>query len=208
MKIATPLLAAAGIALVLAGCGSNKNNNTPAASASSNSFVAELYKHSACMRSHGVTNFPDPHVKISPGKTAVRAILPASVANSPRFKAAQEACKGFEPGPQNGSPGESAGQREERAHAMLAFAQCLRAHGVAGFPDPSAQGQLSFAMIKKAGVDLQAPSLLPAAKACVGVTRGQITFAQVQEAIRHSTEPQSSGGEEGGSESGHAGGGN
>jgi hypothetical protein len=207
MKIATPVLTAAGVALVLAGCGSGKNDSTPAASASSSasSFAAELDKHAECIRSHGVPDFPDPQVKTSGHKTAVRAIVSASVVDSPHFKAAQEACKGLEPAPPG--QGQSPQQQRERGQAMLAFAQCLRAHGVPGFPDPNAEGQLSFEMIKKAGVDLQAPAVLPAARACVGVTHGQITFPQVQEAIRHSTEPQSGdGGEGGGSESGQAGG--
>ncbi len=58
-----------------------------------------------------------------------------------------------------------------------------------GFPDPTAQGQLTLAMIHAAGVDLQAPSLLTAAKACVGVTHGAITLAQVEQAIHHPPGP-------------------
>jgi hypothetical protein len=51
------------------------------------------------------------------------------------------------------------------------------------FPDPNAQGQLTLQMIGAAGVDLKAPSFLTAAKACVGVTHGQITLGLVAQAI-------------------------
>ncbi len=66
---------------------------------------------------------------------------------------------------------------------MLAFARCLRAHGLTNFPDPTSQGQLNPAMIQSAGVDLHAANVLPAARACVGVTNGTITMADVYRAI-------------------------
>jgi hypothetical protein len=59
----------------------------------------------------------------------------------------------------------------------------LRSHGISDFPDPNVQGQLTLQMIRAAGVDLHAPSLLSAAKACVGVTHGAITIAAVVRAI-------------------------
>ena len=129
------------------------------------------------MRSHGVPSFPDPHVVVNtPGKQAIGIHpLPKSIASSPQFKAAQEACKGIMPAPENGSPKQQTERERARATYMLAFAQCLRSHGVPGFPDPTAQGQLTPEMIHAAGVDLQAPSVLTAAQACVGVTHGAIT---------------------------------
>jgi hypothetical protein len=40
-------------------------------------------------------------------------------------------------------------------------------------------------MISAAGIDLHQPAVLTAAKACVGVTRGAITMAQIEAAIAH-----------------------
>jgi hypothetical protein len=60
--------------------------------------------------------------------------------------------------------------------------------------DPTAQGQLTLQMVHAAGDDLQAPSFLTAARACVGVTHGAITLADVQQAIQNSGAAQSSGG--------------
>lgn len=206
---ARPFLLFAGAALLLAGCGSaNKDNATTSGkSPSPQSFVADAYRFSACMRSHGVPSFPDPHVVVNaPGKQAIGIHpLPQSIASSPQFKAAQEACKGIMPAPENGAK-EHAEQGRARAQYLLAFAQCLRSHGVQGFPDPTAQGQLTLEMLRAAGVDLQAPSFLSAAQACVGVTHGAITLAQVEQAIHHPSSSESSGGHEGeGSESGGGG---
>ncbi len=53
------------------------------------------------------------------------------------------------------------------------------------FPDPTTQGQLTLETIRAAGVDLQAPSFLTAAKVCVSATHGAITLAQVEQAIHH-----------------------
>ena len=66
---------------------------------------------------------------------------------------------------------------------MLTFARCLRNHGVSDFPDPDAQGRLTLQMTSAAGVDLKVPSFLRAAKACVGVTHGAITLAEVARAV-------------------------
>jgi hypothetical protein len=65
----------------------------------------------------------------------------------------------------------------------LAFARCLRRHGLARFPDPNSQGQITRQMISAAGIDLHQPAVLSAAKACVGVTHGVITQADVDRAI-------------------------
>jgi hypothetical protein len=207
MSRAKPFLAAAGAVLLLAGCGSSKNNDTTGSRQQqpSQNIVADAYRYSACMRSHGVPSFPDPHVVINtPTKQAIGIHpLPQSVASSPQFKAAQEACKGIMPAPGNASAKERTEEGRARAQYLLAFAQCLRSHGVQGFPDPTAQGQLTLQMIHAAGIDLQAPSLLSAAQACVGVTHGAITLAQVEQAIHHPAGQESQGGE--GSESGGGG---
>jgi hypothetical protein len=53
-------------------------------------------KFAACMRSHGVTNFPDP--KVSNGGFMITGINP----NSPQFQTAMQACRTLMPG---GGPG-------------------------------------------------------------------------------------------------------
>jgi hypothetical protein len=205
----TPFLAAAGATLAIAGCGSSNHDNTTAGgnTKSFNNLVSDAQRYTACMRIHGVPSFPAPHVVINtPGKQAIGIRpLPQSIASSPQFKAAREACKGIMPGPENGSPKEASEHERARARYMLAFARCLRSHGVQGFPDPTAQGQLTLEMVRAAGVDLQAPAFLTAGQACVGVTHGAITLQQLEQAIHHPAGSESAGGGEG-SES-HGGGG-
>jgi hypothetical protein len=136
------------------------------------------------MRDHGVTNFPDPKVSNpGPGQTAIAMVAPATLSKSPRFKTAFTACRGIMPKPANSNPAQLAQVQQARKHDLLAFARCLRAHGLTNFPDPTSQGQLTLEMVHNAGVDLHAPDVLPAARACVGVTNGAITWADVERAI-------------------------
>jgi hypothetical protein len=187
MHTVKTLLAAAGVALLAAGCGSSSHNPATTTNAQSpQSFASSAYKYAACMHSHGVPNFPDPQVTTTGGEVRIRQMLPQGVADSPEFKDADKACRGLAPGSQNESPAQQAAQQHAHAQDLLAFAQCLRAHGLQGFPDPTAQGQLTLEMIHAAGIDLQAPSVLTAAKACVGVTHGAITLAQVEQAVHSS----------------------
>ena len=137
------------------------------------------FAYARCMREHGVVAFPDPQVTTDPGgaSASIRQMVPQSLVASPQFKTAQKACQAIEPGPQ------SRGAQGPHKQVLLSFARCLRAHGVADFPDPSAQGALTLQMIRAAGVDLQAPSFLIAGRACVGVTHGAITPAMLQAAV-------------------------
>jgi hypothetical protein len=70
---------------------------------------AEALKYSACMRSHGVPNFPDPTFSGGGVQLKVTNIDP----NSPQFVAAQKACQSLQPG--RGGGGLSVGQSGEGA---------------------------------------------------------------------------------------------
>jgi hypothetical protein len=173
-------LAIIAVALLAAACGSSPSSPGTSGS-SSNRAAAAALQFASCMRDHGVTNFADPQVTTTPGggSVAVRQAVPAGAGLSPKFKAAQNACKGILPPPGSGGPGHQGPSKQ----VFLAFARCLRSHGISDFPDPNAQGQLTLQMISAAGVDLKAPSFPSAAKACVGVTHGQITPGMVAQAI-------------------------
>jgi hypothetical protein len=178
-------LSAAVAALAVAGCGSSNSptTSTTAQSSGPQKSISAVYRFAACMRTHGVPNFPDPKVSVHPGGGSVAQAVPNNAVGTPAFKAAQKACQGILPPPQ--SPAQQAQQEREHGQVLLAFARCLRTHGVPKFPDPSSQGELSLQAVQAAGVDLHAPAVLTAARACVGVTHGQITMAQVQQAINN-----------------------
>jgi hypothetical protein len=58
--------------------------------------VGQALKYSACMRSHGITGFPDPIVV--QGGRAVGFRVSGIDRSSPQFQSAQQACRKFEPG--------------------------------------------------------------------------------------------------------------
>jgi hypothetical protein len=166
-------VAIASVALLAAGCGSGSPGTSTAASRQPQDGASAGFAYARCMRDHGVTNFPDPHVVSSPGRTAITMMVPRAFAATALFKSADKACRGILPGPP------TVAQQRARAQGLLAFARCMRAHGVQGFPDPTGQGELSLQMVKAAGVDVHAPAVLAAARVCVGVSRGAITPADV-----------------------------
>jgi hypothetical protein len=175
----TPAFAVATLlATLMAGCGSSAPPSTTARQSPSSPGAA-AFKFAQCMRTHGVTNFPDPQVTSRGAATSIRQVAPASAVASPRFKSAQKACHGFEPAPGNAT----GGGRQPRAQVLLAFARCLRNHGFADFPDPDRSGQLSLQTISAAGVDYRSREFLTAAKNCLGVTHGAITPAQIEAAV-------------------------
>jgi hypothetical protein len=83
------------------------------------------------MRSHGIPDFPDPK-QVAGGGIQISGSQAGMNPDSPSFVAAQRSCRNLLPG---GGP-TLAGQQQELAR-MLHSSQCMRAHGISGFPDPS-----------------------------------------------------------------------
>jgi hypothetical protein len=164
-------------ALLAAGCGGS-GPTTTARGSQSNNPVQAAYRYSACMRQHGVTDFPDPQVVNNNGEHGIKIAIHAGEANSPSFNSAQKACQGILPEPQN----ETAAQRQARAQGLVSFARCMRAHGVTSFPDPTAQGRISRETLAAAGVDIHSPAVIQDAYACVPASRGQLTRADIAQA--------------------------
>ena len=131
----------AGTVLGLSACGSSSPTSTSSTSQSAQSFISKAYQFSACMRDHGVTNFPDPTVTHngSGQQIAIRDVGP----NAPGFKTASKACAGILPQPSKADLAAQAAQQRAHAQDLLSFAHCMRDHGINGFPDPAAQGQLT-----------------------------------------------------------------
>jgi hypothetical protein len=88
-----------------------------------------LLAYARCMREHGV-DVPDPQVD-EDGRTEFRLVRPRG--NEEKFQEAQEACGEHleNARPRNLDPE----QEQEIREAMLAFAKCMREHGV-DMPDP------------------------------------------------------------------------
>jgi hypothetical protein len=173
-----------GLGALAAGCGSKGPSTTTGQSAQggSNPDVTAAYAYARCMRNHGVTSFPDPEVHISGNHGSVAFAVNPSETGAPHFETAQRACQRILPTPSNSSPGEQQAHKQN----LLAFARCLRSNGIHDFPDPDTQGQLRLTTVIAAGVDIHSHEFLNAAKACVGVTHGEITMQQIQAGINGS----------------------
>ncbi len=151
--------------LVIAGCGSSSKPNSAGKSASSGPPAGVSYAD--CMRSHGVPDFPDPG---SAGKRGFGVQLVTS-----SFQAAQRTCVRLLPGAGPGGSGPPSAALEKQ---MLAVAECMRAHRVSGFPDPTTtppnslvgnsfvftQDGVSF--VFPSTINLQTPALKEAATDC------------------------------------------
>lgn len=127
--------AAAVAALMGAGCSSSPTATSPAGTLPA-SGVSQGVRFAQCMRSNGVSNFPDPGPS---GQFTIDAIANGSGVdiNSPAFQQAFTACKALEPAGFTGTT-----RSAQQQAAALKFAQCVRANGVADFPDPTANGPL------------------------------------------------------------------
>lgn len=173
------LLAAAlaSTSLLAAGCGGSSPGPGPSAA----SFTAAAFRYASCIRQHGLPTFPDPSMTDHNGQTVGYLATPDSVIASPAFKSANKACQGILL--PNLDTAQAAVERAAKEQHMLAFAKCMRGRGVSRFPDPTLQGQLTQQMITSAGIDVQAPAVSAAAKACLPAADGAITAQQLEHAI-------------------------
>ena len=119
---ASMLLAAAVCAVTICACGSSGQASQTTGSANN----AAALRFADCMRSNGVPDFPDP---LQGGGFQRISGLDK---NSPALQAAQKACAKLAPG---GGP--SRAPSESQKLAALAFAKCMRSHGMPSFPDPT-----------------------------------------------------------------------
>jgi hypothetical protein len=191
MQISKPTalraIAIASLALLAAGCGGSGKSPTSGSTSGSTlsqNPVQAAFKYSACMRNHGVTNFPDPQVVNHNGEHGVRiqAVGPKS---SPQFEAATKACQGILPAPSGNGSQETAQQKRIRLADALSFARCMRSHGVTSFPDPTAQGDLSIEMVQAQGIDVHSPAVLKVVQACLPASHGALTPAKVKAALNN-----------------------
>ncbi|MEV4257594.1 hypothetical protein AB0J52_30925 [Spirillospora sp. NPDC049652] len=120
---------------------------------------AGLLKYSKCMRSHGVSNFPDPVL----GK-GLQVDGNAVGGDTATYRSADGACKSLLPAGGGDHPA------EDRAMG-LKHSQCMRAHGVPKFPDPNPNGGANLDG-DKIGMTPDNPVFQAAEKACAKFAGG------------------------------------
>ena len=137
MRRKTSVMVAAAIVMVSAGCRSTGANHTAATphtadsgGISASATRAKAVKFAECMRSNGLSAFPDLDTS---GALTIDAVANGSSLNtsSGAFKHALNACQRLEP---EGFTGNQRSPQEQKA--ALQFAQCIRDNGVPDFPDP------------------------------------------------------------------------
>jgi hypothetical protein len=121
-------------------------------------------KFSGCMRSHGVSDFPDPTI----GSNGLPSFGPTLNVNggAPVYKPAQQACKHDLP---SIGPHTSAEKAAANA-AALKYSTCMRSNGVPNFPDPNGQGLIQ---INATGtLEPSSPQFQKAEAACKSLDNG------------------------------------
>jgi hypothetical protein len=124
-----------------------------------------------CMRSHGVSNFPDPTdgpngggagfaISSSPGSSTLT--VDGTTFEGPAFESAVKKCKlfggGTAPGPVTAS----------QKRAAVAFAECLRKHGVPNYPDPTFPAGGGIQQTFGASINRNSPAFQRAVAVCNG----------------------------------------
>jgi hypothetical protein len=134
-------LALIAMVVLISACGSSAPAGTGSGGSGSGGDTtatahAKGVKFAECMRSNGVSTFPDPGAS---GNLTIDAIANGSSldTSTPAFTQAISACRALEPAGFTGTKRSS-----QQQQAALKFAQCIRANGVKDFPDPIANGAL------------------------------------------------------------------
>ena len=161
----------AGVGLALAACGSS-NSSSGGGTTTSPLTAAQLHASyerrlalAKCMRSHGVTDFPDPG---SPG--GGRFVVGPGGPDAPSMRSAVQACRKDAP------PGLARSERipASAKRAALRAAACMRSHGVPNFPDPSFPSTGGIVTNLPKGVNFASPAFQSAQTKCGGGGLGQV----------------------------------
>ena len=153
------IIAIAGAALLAACSGSPSSAGSGGSPGTGGSAAAaSAVAYSACMRSHGVPNYPDPDRGGQLPKTGAQ-LLGVSAS---QYQAAQQACRHVLPA--GGSLQQQEHQCMQNSDCQpalvqqmmtgdLKLARCMRSHGVPNFPDPTNGGSSGPVFnITKAGI--------------------------------------------------------
>jgi len=159
MRMRWILVLTVACAVGIAACGSSNKASGPGSGGQAVPRTAPGVALATCMRAHGVPHFPDPTASGAGGGGGGVAILPAGVDTSaPAFKSAWASCGRLLPGLGAHHPADA-----QTTEETLKFSQCMRAHGVTGFPDPSASPPASlsgYSAVIRRGVYLAIPDTI------------------------------------------------
>jgi hypothetical protein len=164
-----------GSALLAAGCGGGSSGAKVAQLGTTtgpkpSGASADPNAYSACMRNHGVGNFPDPEGQLIKTRGIDK--------NSPTFQAAARACRSLAP-----TPAPPAQQAQLQAQE-LAFAKCMRSHGVPAFPDPQVGNGVTHLQVTAGQIDPNSPIVEAATVACRSKFVGKGAAIEAQKLLK------------------------
>jgi hypothetical protein len=180
------MIAVAVLSLVVAGCGGGGSPGIASVSSSTASGItgsptsagrgtAALRVAGQCIRQHGIPGFPDPTVATSglaKGERVLDKEILRTIPQSVVTRTLGECRTELERADVRTSGPHSAANTQDVQY-LLAFARCVRRHGVPNFPDPSNQGSFNLA---GTGINSHQLSLteLAAARTCLPAARGAV----------------------------------
>lgn len=155
-----PATALLGVVVLAAGCGGSKSPG----GGSSSGVLAQFEAYANCMRSHGISDFPDPTTSPGGGVSFQINGGPGSDLgrNNPSFEAADQACRSLLPGGGSQPPVSA-----QKIAAEITWAHCMRTHGLPSFPDPNSQGAFDSSKF-----DESTPVFQSASNACQSMMKG------------------------------------
>jgi hypothetical protein len=147
------------LALPAAACGGSSSPGAAVGGSPGNSASASAVAYSACMRSHGVPNYPDP----GSGGNLPKGTAQAFGVSSSQYQAAERPCRHLLPNRTFIASLTHCLETGDCPHAVvqqaltegLNFARCMRNHGVPNWPDPTvdSMGRPSF-QVTAAGISI------------------------------------------------------
>jgi hypothetical protein len=156
-------------AMLIAACGGSSSPGNSARSRTATTDAAQaVVAFADCMRSRGLSSYPDPQVSQSGNRTQIKLSPGRLDLSSPTARAASRACGHLLP--DGGSPPSTISPQQGAQD--LQYAACMRSKGVPGFPDPDHDGVFTL----PSGVDQQAPQFQRATRACMALQPSSISI--------------------------------
>jgi hypothetical protein len=185
-QLAFAALAVVGVALLASACGKSPSSGVANLGRITTTTATTSLPHGAkgsgpaakyraalayvdCMRSHGVSAFPDPtsggqiNVNFATGGKDGSPASSGINRNSPSYLTADQACRHLLPG---GVP--TPAQTQLALAKGVKFAQCMRTHGEPSYPDPTSANVVHLG----ANMDPSAPEFQSAQKTCASLLPG------------------------------------
>jgi hypothetical protein len=159
-RTAAAIIATAALAPLAAACGASPTSTRSAGSpnpGTSPNYQALAFAR--CMRSDGLSNWPDPESNGAFDKTK---LTPQQLgASTSHIQAVGKACQHLFPAFASGMTPAQFAQMKAQA---LRFSRCIRAHGVPNYPDPGSDGREPDPA--SIGINDSTPTFQAALKAC------------------------------------------